>query len=157
AVVRAASRGRAGMLDDLRIDLGRASLALAWVVATVATLGSLYYSEIADFTPCTLCWYQRICMYPLAVVLGIATFRRDRSVRWYVAPMAAIGAVVASYHSYIQAYPPPSGTAFCTLEAPCTARYVWELGFVSLPFMALAGFAFIVTMMVLARPAPAER
>lgn len=146
----------AGALDDLRADIGRAALPLAWLVATVATLGSLYFSEIAEFTPCTLCWYQRICMYPLVVVLGIATFRRDRSVRFYVLPIAVIGATIAAYHAWIQAYPPESGTAFCTVDVPCTDRYVWELGFVSIPFMALAGFLAIITAMLLARPADTE-
>jgi hypothetical protein len=139
-------------LAPLRADLGRASLGLAWLVATVAMLGSLYYSEIAGFTPCPLCWYQRICMYPLAVVLGVAALRRDRDVRFYVLPVALVGAVIASYHAWIQAFPPASGSAFCTVDAPCTDRFVWEFGFVSLPFMALCGFLFIATMMLLARP-----
>jgi disulfide bond formation protein DsbB len=139
-------------LAELRADLGRAAVPLAWGVATVATLGSLYYSEIADFVPCKLCWFQRICMYPLAVVLGIAAIRRDRAVRVYVAPLAGIGAAIAAYHSWIQAYPPDGGSSFCTLDAPCTERYVWEFGFVSLPLMALSAFLFILTMMALARP-----
>jgi len=143
--------GRSDALLSLRADLGRVAVPVAWIVATVATLGSLYYSEIADFVPCRLCWYQRICMYPLALVLGVATLRRDRGVRWYVGPLAAIGAVIAAYHSWIQAYPPSGGSSFCTLDAPCTERFVWEFGFVSLPFMAFIGFTFILAMMVLAR------
>ena len=118
----------------------------------MTTLGSLYFSEIADFVPCKLCWYQRICMYPLVVILGIAALRRDRGIRLYVLPLAAIGAVVSIYHSWIQAYPPVGGTSFCTLDAPCTERYVWEFGFVSLPLMAFSAFAFIITMMLFARP-----
>jgi hypothetical protein len=144
--------GRPDAVYSLREDLGRVAVPLAWVVATVTTLGSLYYSEIADFVPCKLCWYQRICMYPLVIILGVAAIRRDRGVRFYVLPLAAIGAVVSIYHSWIQAYPPVGGTSFCTLDAPCTERYVWEFGFVSLPLMALSAFAFVITMMVLARP-----
>jgi len=144
--------GRAPGLHAFRVDVGRLAVGLAWVVATVATLGSLYLSEIAHFVPCKLCWYQRICMYPLVVVLGVAALRRDRGVRYYVLPIAAIGAVVSTYHSWIQAYPPVGGTSFCTLDAPCTERYVWEFGFVSIPFMALCGFLFIITMMLLAGP-----
>jgi len=144
--------GRPAALGSLREDLGRVAVPLAWVVATVATLGSLYYSEVADFVPCKLCWYQRICMYPLVIVLGVAALRRDRDVRFTAGPLAAIGAVIAAYHSWIQAYPPVGGTSFCTLDAPCTERYVWEFGFVSLPFMALCGFSFVLAMMVLARP-----
>jgi disulfide bond formation protein DsbB len=143
--------GRSETLHDLREDLGRAAVPLAWLVATVTTLGSLYYSEVADFVPCKLCWYQRICMYPLVIILGVAAVRRDRTVRFYVLPLAAVGAVVSIYHSWIQAYPPVGGTSFCTLDAPCTERYVWEFGFVSLPLMALSAFAFVITMMLFAR------
>jgi disulfide bond formation protein DsbB len=152
AVTREAVPSLRSSLATARSDLGRASLGLAWLVATVATLGSLYYSEIAGFTPCQLCWYQRICMYPLAVILGIAALRRDRSVRFYVLPIALVGAGIAAYHAWIQAFPPQDGTMFCTADVPCTDRFVWEFGFVSLPFMALSGFSFIVTMMLLARP-----
>jgi disulfide bond formation protein DsbB len=144
--------GRSDSLLSFRADLGRVAVPVAWIVAAVATFGSLYYSEVADFVPCKLCWYQRICMYPLVVVLGVAALRRDRDVRWYAGPLAAIGASVAAYHTWLQAYPPSGGSSFCTLDAPCTERYVWEFGFVSLPLMALSGFLFVVAMMVLARP-----
>ncbi len=137
-----------------RDDLRRASLWLALLVAASCTAGSLWLSEVADFTPCPLCWYQRICMYPLVVLLGIAAVRRDLGIRTYVMALAGIGAVIAVYHSWIQAFPPEGGSSFCTLDAPCTERYVWELGFVSIPFMALCGFAFIIAMMVAAGPNP---
>ena len=135
---------------------GGVAVSVAWVVATVTTLGSLYFSEVADFVPCKLCWYQRICMYPLVLILGVGALRRDRGVRFYVLPLAVVGALIAGYHSWIQAYPPENGTSFCTLDAPCTERYVWEFGFVSLPLMALISFVFIITMMLLARPAHDE-
>lgn len=126
-------------------------LPLAWAVAVVATLGSLYYSEIAHFVPCKLCWFQRIAMYPLAVTLGIATFRRDRGFRPYVLAHCAIGGAVALYHSFLQWFPPEGGSSFCTRDAPCTERYVWEFGFVSLPFMALTAF-LLIAVLVLPRP-----
>lgn len=150
AVVRALPGG-GGRFAAMRADLRRASLGLAWLIATVSMLGSLYLSEVAKFFPCKLCWYQRICMYPLALILGIAALRRDRGVRVYVLPLAGIGAVVAAYHSWIQAFPPAGGSSFCTTDAPCTERYVWEFGFVSIPLMALSGFLFVITMMLLAR------
>lgn len=153
-LLMAAHRGRSESIRALRANVGRAALGLAWGVAVVTTLGSLYYSEIAHFTPCKLCWYQRIAMYPLAVLLGIATFRRDRNIRIYVIAQCAIGAAIASYHTFIQAFPPEGGTSFCTLDAPCTERYVWEFGFVSLPFMALSAFVLIATLMFAAAPTP---
>src|SRR5262249_40694923 len=72
--------------------VGPSAQLLAWIVAAVTTLGSLYYSEIANFVPCRLCWYQRICMYPLAVILLVGLLLRDRRVRWYALPFVVIGA-----------------------------------------------------------------
>ena len=125
--------------------LSDVSLWLAAVVATVCTLGSLYFSEIAGYLPCELCWFQRICVYPLSATLIIGAVRRDRSVWRYVVVPAAVGLVIAIYHTQLQAF--PEQTSFCPTTVPCTARYVWEFGFVSLPFMALSGFVFILVMM----------
>ena len=141
--------GRGGAAGSLLADVRRFGLWLAWLVALVTTLGSLYFSEVAHFTPCKLCWYQRIAMYPLALVLLVAAGRRDRKIGWYVVPVATIGAAFAVYHTQLQAFP-QQHSSFCTLTEPCTVRYVWEFGFVSLPFMALAAFVFIITMTVLA-------
>ena len=117
-------------------------------------VGSLYYSRIEHYVPCELCWYQRICIYPFAVILGIAAWRRDAGIRVYAIPVLAIGAVIAAYHTWIQAYPPVDGTSFCTADAPCTLRYVWEFGFVSLPFMALSACSAMIVLLLIARPAP---
>jgi disulfide bond formation protein DsbB len=131
-------------------DLADVALWFAWIVALVTMLGSLYFSEIADFTPCKLCWFQRIEIYPFAFILLVAALRRDRNVGWYVIPQAIVGAGFAAYQTYLQAYPNTSD-AFCSLTEPCSTRYVWEFGFVSLPFMSLAASAFIVTMVLVSR------
>ena len=135
----------AGALFD---DVVRVGLWLAWLVALVTTLGSLYFSEIAHFTPCKLCWYQRIAVYPLAIVLLVAALKRDRRIAWYVVPVAIIGAGFAAYQTQLQAFP-SQHSSFCTTTEPCTVRYVWEFGFVSLPLMALSAFLFIITMTIL--------
>ena len=142
----------AGLFDDL----GDVALWLAWIVALVTTLGSLYYSEVAHFVPCPLCWYQRIAMYPLSVLLLVAALRRDRSVWWYVVPQAGIGLCISIYHSQLQAFPEQE-SSFCSATVPCTTRTVWEFGFVSLPFMALTAFAFILTMVLVARATDPNR
>ncbi len=126
------------------------ALWLAWVVAAFATAGSLYLSEVAHFIPCPLCWYQRIAMYPMAVILLVAAVRRDLPSRWYVLPQLVVGAAIAVYHTLLQAYPDHS-SPFCTTTEPCTVRYVWKFGFVSIPFMALAAFAFCIVMVSIAR------
>jgi disulfide bond formation protein DsbB len=140
-------------VDQLRDDIGRIALPLAWIVALVTTLGSLYYSKVQPFIPCELCWYQRIVIYPFALILGIAAWRRDSAIRVYAIPVFAIGVVISAYHTWIQAYPPSNGTSFCTADAPCTTRYVWEFGFVSLPFMALSALVVMIALLLVARPA----
>jgi disulfide bond formation protein DsbB len=152
--VLTASGALGGPGAGLRAGLGPAALALGAAVAVVATAGSLYYSEVVGFVPCKLCWFQRIAMYPLALLLPIAAVRRDRGVRPYALPLSVLGLGVSAYHTWLQAYPPSGGSGFCTADAPCTDRHVWELGFVSIPFMALTGFAFITAMLVVARPSP---
>jgi disulfide bond formation protein DsbB len=135
----------AALLDDV----APLALWLGWVVAMVTTLGSLYYSLVAHFEPCELCWYQRICMYPLSVILFIAMLRRDRAIWRYTLPLTAIGTVIAIYHTQLQAF--PNQAHFCSKTADCTARWVWEFGFVSLPLMDLAALLFISAMLLLTR------
>jgi disulfide bond formation protein DsbB len=147
---------RSSMWTRFRDALAPNALWFAWIVATVATLGSLYLSEVAHFIPCTLCWYQRIGMYPLPVILGIAAFRRDLGVRRYVVPMAAIAGFISLYHYQLERFP-GQGESFCTVQAPCTIVWIWRFHFISIPFMALSAFALIVTLLTLSTPEAAER
>jgi disulfide bond formation protein DsbB len=145
-VARAKPQGGAAAL---LADVERNALWLGWLVAAVTTAGSLYYSLGAHFTPCELCWYQRICVYPLSVVLLIAAIRRDHSVWRYAVPPTLIGIAIAAYHSQLQAW--PTQQTFCSATVPCTTRYVWEFGFVSLPLMDLAALLFVAAMLALVR------
>jgi disulfide bond formation protein DsbB len=128
--------------------VGETGIFQAWVVATVCTLGSLYFSEVAHFDPCRLCWYQRIAMYPLPVILGIALLRRDRGVRYYALALAFIGAAISVYHYQLERFPHQGGIA-CEVDNPCTVVWVWRFHFISIPWMALSGFAFIVTALLI--------
>ena len=145
-ILAAVMAGRAGWL---RTQIGPHALSLATLVAAVATLGSLYYSEVANFVPCELCWYQRIAMYPLPVVLGIAAFRRDPGVRRYALPLAAVGAVIATYH-YVIEWLPVQDALGCSLDVPCSVPWFREFGFVSLPYMALSGFVLVSVLLLVA-------
>ena len=133
-------------------ELQVASLWLAWLVAATCTVGSLYFSESLGLLPCTLCWYQRVAMYPMAVILLVAALRRDRSVRWYAVPLAGIGISVSVYHYLIEWNPEWEATS-CDITVPCTTPYFRAFGFVSISFMALCGFAAILALLLLV-PAP---
>jgi disulfide bond formation protein DsbB len=124
---------------------------LAWFVALAATMGSLYFSEVAGYVPCTLCWYQRIAMYPLVVILAIAAAWRDPSGRRYAGALAAIGAVIAAYHVALE-WIPALDTGACQATAPCT--YVWfrAFGVFSLPTLALIAFLLILTLLAVRAP-----
>ena len=122
-----------------------AALWLAFVVAATATAGSLYFSEVADFVPCRLCWFQRIAMYPLAVILLVAAIRRDRAVRWYVVPIATIGALISTYHYLVEWRPSLEGGA-CGVGPSCADVWFRDFGFVTLALMALCGFVAILVL-----------
>jgi disulfide bond formation protein DsbB len=147
----------AGMLvgrgDRLRDVLGASALPGAFVVALFATVGSLYFSEVAHLEPCRLCWYQRIAMYPLVVILGIAAWRRDAAVRRYVAPLAIIGAAISTYHVALEWFP-ALDTGACSASVPCTVVWFRQLGFISLPYLALSAFLLILALVWLPRTEP---
>ena len=131
-------------------------LVLAAGVAVTCTLGSLYLSEVANFLPCKLCWFQRIAMYPLAVILGVAAYKKDHTVLRYVVPIAAIGASISTYHYLLERFPQIASSASCDPTAPCTVVWIWQFHFISIPFMALSGFAAIVALLFWARPISKE-
>ncbi|MCP3740366.1 disulfide oxidoreductase [Rossellomorea sp. BNER] len=124
-------------------------LYLAWLVATVATLGSLYFSEIKGYIPCELCWYQRILMYPLALILGIGTFQNDTSVKKFVLPMSMIGAGISLLHYLEQKIPGFGGFKPCKSGVPCNAEYINWFGFITIPFLALTAFTLITVFMII--------
>ena len=148
----ARTRGLGPGLASWRDAASDASLLLALGVAATCTLGSLYMSEVRHFVPCDLCWYQRIAMYPLVVVLAVAVIARDKAVWRYVLPVALLGAAVSTYH-YLHERFPESVTTACSLEASCSTLWIWEFHFLSLPGMAWVGFITICTLMLIARSA----
>jgi len=122
-------------------------LSLAWLVAIVATLGSLYYSEIRLFIPCKLCWYQRIMMYPQVLLLGIALWRNDFDIRYYSIPMVILGAGISVLHLLEQRFPDMFQTV-CDPIAPCSAEWIPSF---PIPLQALIAFVLIALSLSLIR------
>ena len=135
----------------LRKELQATTLELATMIAVGATFGSLYFSEIRNFVPCEYCWYQRIAMYPLALILLIATIRRDKNIIPYALSLSLSGLALSVYHYQLQLFPEQSSS--CGLDASCTYRWIEVFGFITIPLLALTSFAFI-SMILIATPRP---
>lgn len=128
------------------------TLYLAWIVSLISTFGSLYFSEVMEYIPCELCWYQRIFMYPLAILLGIAAFFDDKKIKKYVLPLSIGGGLIALYHYALQKIPALSTVVKpCQKGIPCNVDYIDWLGFITIPFLALIGFTLITVCMLLTR------
>jgi len=136
---------------SLRQELRFLTLELATMISVAATLGSLYFSEVRGFIPCEYCWYQRIAMYPLAIVLLIATIRRDKNIIPYALVLSFSGLALSGYHYQLQLFPEQSSS--CGLDAECTYRWIEVFGFVTIPLLALTSFA-LVSMILIATPRP---
>ncbi|MBM7702756.1 disulfide oxidoreductase [Metabacillus iocasae] len=118
-------------------------LFVSWGVSFIATLGSLFFSEIMRYIPCELCWYQRIFMYPLVIVLGVAYAKKDYGVAKYALPLSIIGGSISIYHYLIQKVPAFSSAAMSCGVVPCMGQYINWLGFITIPFLALTAFIII--------------
>ena len=120
---------------------------LAFVIAAVAMAGSLYYSEVAHFTPCRFCWFQRIAMYPLVIINLVGALRRDEYLPSYVLPLSIIGMGLSTYH-YLMERGVIAPSATCSADVPCNIFYVNYLGFITIAFMALIAFTAITAIMI---------
>jgi disulfide bond formation protein DsbB len=124
----------------------RALLSATTLVAAVATVGSLYFSLGLGLIPCDLCWYQRILMYPLVVVLGVAALEERAGVVYTALPLSLLGAAIASYHTYIQIAPAAGGT--CSVGGGCSAiLYPMLGGLLTIPRLSLLAFLLITVGM----------
>ena len=118
-------------------------LFISWAASLMATMGSLFYSEIMKFIPCELCWYQRILMYPLVVIYGYAVYKKDIRYAFPGLILSGIGILVSSYHYLIQKVPGLQEAGDGCGIIPCTTTYVNYFGFASIPFQALIAFLVI--------------
>lgn len=126
-------------------------LYFAFFVALIATLGSLFFSEILHFPPCLLCWYQRIAMYPLVAIFAVGIIRKDRNVDYYVWPLIIFGILVAIYHNLLYYNILAESIGPCLAGISCTTKFIQWLGFITIPFLSLAAFLTLGGIMVIYR------
>lgn len=122
---------------------------IAFAQAFLATMGSLYFSEIAGFPPCILCWYQRICMYPIVAILTVGILTKDKRVGLYVLPFSVIGMIISIYHNLLYYNIIPESIAPCMAGISCTTKFIEWFGFVTIPFLSFLAFAIITVCMII--------
>ncbi len=123
-------------------------LFIAWSQSLVATYGSLFFSEVMKFTPCVLCWYQRICMYPLTLLILVGILRKDRGVAYYVLPLSIIGWIISFYHNLLYYHIVSETLAPCVNGVSCTTKFFALFGFVTIPLLSLIAFTVINICMI---------
>lgn len=132
-------------MADIQRNKGRWGnwLLFAWIVSTIATAGSLYMSEILHFLPCSLCWFQRIFMYPLPILLGMAVFKEQPGIAAYALPFPVIGGLFSIYHIVLQKLPHGSDLAAACGPVSCQGDYLNWFGWITIPMLALTAFVLI--------------
>lgn len=120
-----------------------------WLLASVAALGSLFFSEVMGHPPCVLCWYQRICMYPLVLILPAGLFPFDRNIVRYALPLALVGSLIALFHLLLAAGYIPENITPCTQGIPCTEVQIVWFGFVTIPLLSVLSFLLIAALLIL--------
>jgi disulfide bond formation protein DsbB len=124
---------------------------IAWITALLSAAGSLFFSEVMQLPPCSLCWFQRVAMYPLVIIVGTAIVARDSNFKIYSLPLALIGLGIAVYHNLLYYGVIPETVAPCEEGVPCNAVQLELLGFITIPLMGLAAFAVISACLLLYR------
>lgn len=127
---------------------GKNALYLAWLQAVLAATGSLYFSEIAGFTPCVLCWWQRMLIYALTLILTVSILIKDRWAHYYVLPFSVLGMGIAAYQNALTYGWLTENLTSCTVGVSCTLRYINYFGFVTIPLLSLLAFAIITTCVI---------
>lgn len=121
---------------------------IALMQSIVATLGSLFFSEVLKFPPCVLCWYQRILMYPLVVILAVGMIRKDKGVYLYALPLSILGIAIALYHNLLYYKILPESIQPCLDGVSCTTKFIEWFGFVTIPLLSLIAFIVITICML---------
>ena len=133
------------------VDANWTLLFACWLVATISVLGSLFFSYVMGFAPCVLCWYQRIFLFPLVIILAIGLFPFDKNVVRYALPLAIAGWLTALYHNLLYAGIIPESIQPCSRGVSCTEKYIELFGFITIPMLSFLSFATIIILLLILR------
>jgi disulfide bond formation protein DsbB len=134
---------------DQKIEHDWNLLFLTWLLAGGSTLGSLFFSQVMDFAPCVLCWYQRIFLFPLVIILAVGLFPFDPKVVKFSLPLAIAGLLTAIYHNLLYAGIIPESIRPCSRGVSCTEEYIELFGFLTIPLLSLLSFALISAILLI--------
>ena len=143
--------GRPGPLAAVRSAIWGYELWLAFLVTGIATAGSLFFSEVADFIPCELCWFQRFVMYPLAGITFVAALLNAHWAARWLLPVPLVGAAISVYHLLVENRVVEQTDA-CLVSAPggCATKWIDEFGYMTIPTLALTAFALAFSFLLFA-------
>jgi disulfide bond formation protein DsbB len=122
---------------------------LSWIIALIATTGSLYFSTVLDLPPCSLCWWQRICMFPLVLIFGIGFIRKDSFCLFYTTPLVWIGFIISLYHNLLYYGLIEKALTACTAGVSCTSKQIEWFSFITIPLLALIAFALLTIISII--------
>jgi len=132
-----------------REQVAEQAMFFSWGISLIATAGSLFFSEVLKYIPCDLCWYQRILMYPLIILLGIASAKKDYKMSMYALVLSLIGGGISLYHYLVQKVPALHDLGNACGIVPCNTDYINWFGFITIPFLALIAFTLISFLQVI--------
>lgn len=135
--------------DEPKHNFNWTILFLAWLLTSISTIGSLFFSNVMEFAPCVLCWYQRISLFPLVIILAVGLFPFDKGVVKFALPLAIAGWLTAVYHNLLYSGIIPESIQPCSQGVSCTEEYIDLFGFMTIPMLSLLSFSTIITLLII--------
>jgi len=137
---------------DILNFLSKRAIKLAFLIALASMVGSLFYSDIAGYSPCKLCWYQRIFMYPQVILLGLALYKKEKHIIGYSLALSLVGFIIAGYHYLMQiGWVPALNCAALGYSVSCAKEFVMQFGFITIPMMSLTAFSLMILLLITAK------
>ena len=121
----------------------------AWIINIVSLTGSLYFSNVMMLPPCVLCWFQRICIFPLSFILAVGFLKKDKNVIWYALPLVCIGWVISLYHNLLYYKIIQEAISMCTSGVSCTSKQLEYMGFMTIPLMAFTSLTLTLICLII--------
>lgn len=135
--------------SEQKATMNWALLFFCWLLVSLSTTGSIFFSSVMEFTPCVLCWYQRICLFPQVLILGMGLVAFDKSVVKYSLPLAIAGWLLALYHTLLYSGIIPESIQPCSQGVSCTEEYIDLFGFLTIPMLSLLSFSILIALLLI--------